>query len=125
MKHSYNEDGVSGYIDVINPIVIHFTCPQFAASVLENYSQFFQMIKAKVNPIYENIDAILINENDFNKLASEGYIGNKLGQFKIEHIFTEIAILTKKCYVATLINGERYFHCVKDDYDEFVQRVQK
>ena len=44
-------------------------------------------IKNEVNVIYENIDAILVSESDFHKLEDSGLIGNKLGQFKVEHVF--------------------------------------
>ena len=55
-----------------------------------------------------------------------GYIGQKLGQFKIEHIFSEIAIKSSRQYVSTLDDGSKYYHCVKDsiNYNEFVNEVK-
>ena len=75
---------------------------------------------------YENIDAILIDENDYNKLVELGYIGNELGEFKIEHIFKEIAILSGRKFVATLDNGTKLIHCPKKDidYNEFVNNIK-
>ncbi len=55
-----------------------------------------------------------------------GFIGNELGQFKIEKIFTEFAIKSSRRYVAKLADGSIYKHCVKDDvnYDLFVNSVK-
>ena len=39
---------------------------------------------------YYNVDAVLIDEEDCNKLVLLGYVGPKLGQFKVLHVFTEI-----------------------------------
>ena len=84
-------------------------------------------IKSLVNVFYENIDAILIDENDYNKLLKLGYIGDKLGQFKIEHVFNEIAIKSSRKYVAKLDDGNTFYHCVKDsvNYDSFVNDVKQ
>lgn len=94
IKHGQN------YIDIINSFVPHFTCPQFAKSVLDNYNSLMEDIRSKVNVLYENIDAILITEEDYTKLESLGYIGTELGKFKIEHIFSEIDIRSPKRYTA-------------------------
>jgi len=84
-------------------------------------------IKKIVTVYYENIDAILINESDYEKLKKLGYIGNELGRFKIEKVFTEIAIKNQRQYVATLDTGDKYYHCVKDnvDYDSFVKEISE
>ena len=127
IKHKYNTDGISGYVDTINSFVPHFSFPQFAKSVLDEFRRMINEVKQVVNVLYENIDAILVTEEDYHKLLELGYIGNKLGQFKIEHIFTEIAIKSQRVYVATLDSGEKYYHCVKreTDYDSFVDAVRK
>lgn len=125
VKYSYNDDKKSGYVDSVNCFVEHFTTPQFAKNMLDNYNNKISEIKKIVNIYYENIDAFLINENDYKKLLNLGYIGENIGQFKIEHIFTEIAIKSSKTYVATLDNGEKFFHCIKHyDYDDFVLDVK-
>lgn len=125
LKYSYNEDNKSGYVDSINSFVEHFTTPQFAKSMLDNYNNKISEIKKIVNIYYENIDALLINENDYKKLLNLGYIGENIGQFKIEHIFTEIAIKSSKTYVATLLSGEKFLHCLKTyNYDDFVLDVK-
>ena len=69
----------------------------------------------------------MIDENDYNKLQQLGYIGDKLGFFKIEKIFTEIAIKSSRKYVAKLEDGSIFRHCVKDtiDYNVFVNDVKQ
>ena len=126
-KYSYDKQGESGWVSLIQSFVPHFTCPQFAKSVLDVFHKKMNEVKKLVNVYYQNIDAILIDEDDFEKLKRMGYIGDKLGLFKIEHIFTEIAIKSPRKYVATLIDGQKYYHCVKDDvnYDEFVNDVKQ
>jgi GH15 family glucan-1,4-alpha-glucosidase len=77
-----------------------------------------------VNVIYENIDAILINESDYELLKDLGYIHDtQLGKFKVEHIFTEICIISQKKYIATTIDGTKIYHCInKDlDYDDLIE----
>lgn len=91
-----NSDFVISYdnqrVKVVNPVVTNFTYPQFARRVLYNYHKKMDYVKSLVNVLYENIDAILITEDDYHKLEQVGLIGNELGQFKIEHKFSEIAI---------------------------------
>ena len=60
---------------------------QFGADIINNYNNFMNKINNIVKVLYSNIDAILITEDDYNKLKELGYIGEELGQFKIEHIF--------------------------------------
>lgn len=135
LRYSFNEDNTSGFVDTINSFVQHYTTPQFARNVLRKFNDKMNEIKSLVNVYYENIDAVLINESDYNKLKSLGYFGNELGKFKIEHVFTEIAIKSSKTYVATLDNGDKFYHCVNKDiegfardpldlYDNFVNEVK-
>ena len=124
VKYTLKKDG-SGFVTSLNPFVQHFSYPQFAKSVLDEFNSIMDNVKSIVNVLYQNVDAILINEADYNKLMELGYIGSELGQFKIEHIFTEIAIMTKKKYMAILDTGEVYHHCVKKDvsFEDFVRTV--
>jgi hypothetical protein len=114
-----------GFVDTVNSFVPSFNHVQFAKKVMDEYDSLMSKIKSLVHVYYENIDAILINESDYNKLESLGFIGNDLGQFKIEHIFTEIAILSKKRYMGKLINGSVFRHCVNDyvNYEDFINEV--
>lgn len=127
VKYKYNEDGTSGFVDTLNSFAPHFTFPQFAKSVLDEFKRMMDKVKTEVNVLYENVDAILITERDYNKLLQLGYIGTKLGQFKIEHIFTEIAIKSQRKYIGTLLDGQKYYHCVSKDtnYDSFVAEVKE
>ena len=122
-------DEEQGFVDTVNSFVPHFTIPHFALSVLNEFKKKMDEVKNLVNVYYENVDAILIDEDDYNKLVKLGYIGGEespLGLFKIEKVFTEIAIKSSKRYVATVENGDKYYHCVKDsvDYDEFIEEVK-
>ena len=125
-KYSVNEQGDSGWVSLIESFTPHFTCPQFAKSVLDTFHRKMNEVKSLVRVLYENIDAILIDEADYRKLLQMGYIGPNLGQFKIEHVFDEIAIRSSRKYVAKLSDGTIYRHCVKDDvdYDAFVNDVK-
>lgn len=78
---------------------------QFGYDILKNYNEFMNKIKQKVNVIYENIDAILINEADYKKLESEGLIGDNLGQFKIENVFDEFVYSSPRRWKGYL-NGQ-------------------
>ena len=123
IKYKYNSDKVSGFVDTINPFVIHYSFPQFAKSVLDEFHNMMNKIKKIVNVLYENIDAILISESDYQKLVNLGYVGDKLGQFKIEHVFNEIAIKSQRKFIGTLENGDKYYHCVNKNinYNDFIK----
>ena len=74
-----------------------------------------------------NVDAILVDEVGYNKLKDLGYIGDKLGQFKIEKVFQEIAILSPKRRMGILSDGHLY-KCPKNfdkNYETFKLEVMK
>ena len=108
------------FVSTVNTFVPHFTFPQFAKSVLDEYNKFFNRIKSLIPIYYENVDAILTNEEGYNKLNEMGLIGNDMGLFKVDKIFKEIAIISNRSYVATTIDNERVFHCTKKSYDDVV-----
>ena len=58
--------------------------------------------------LYENIDAILVSEEDYLKLDKAGFIGEELGQFKIDHTFSEIAIRAPRQIMAIETDGKLY-----------------
>ena len=61
----------------------------------------------------------------YHKLKDLGYIGDKLSQFKIEKVFTEIAILSPKKRMGILSDGNLY-KCLKNaeiNYETFKQGV--
>ena len=54
-----------------------------------------------------------------------GYVGDELGKFKIEKVFSEIAILSPKKRMGILEDGSLY-KCPKDldcDYEDFKGEV--
>lgn len=125
VKWNYTDDQ-AGFVDTIKSFAPHFTCPQFAKLVLDEFQDKMNQVKSLVNVLYQNIDAVLISESDYLKLKDLGFIGNELGQFKIEHIFKEFAFKGGRQYVATLDNNDPFFHCVRKniDYDAFVSKVK-
>ena len=91
----YNTKGNNeGFVNSKASFVPDYNTIQFGADILNNYNNFMEQIRNLVTVYYENIDAILINEADYNKLLALGYIGDKLGQFKIEHIFTRFKYIS-------------------------------
>ena len=125
LKYNYT-NGESGFVNTVNCYVENFTFPQFAYSVLTEYNKFFDYVKSLVPVYYENIDAILTNEEGFNKLKSLNLIDNEeLGKFKLDKVFKEIAIKSNRLYVAKTINDEVVFHTYKKqvDYETFVNEV--
>jgi hypothetical protein len=112
-----------GYTSKVQCFSPHFSHPQLAKSMYDNYYQFFEKIGKLVKIYYINTDAILVDEDGYNKLLELGYVGDELGKFKIEAVFKEIAIKSGLKRFGILDNGEFYRKCVKDDvkYEEFVQ----
>jgi hypothetical protein len=105
----------------VNTFVPHYTFPQFAKSVLDEYNRFFNHIKSIIPVYYENVDAILTNEQGYETLISNGLVGSEMGQFKLDKVFKEIAIVSDRVYVATTVDGEVIHHCTKKNYDEIVK----
>ena len=86
----------------------NFIYPQFANRILENYHNKMNEISKLVNILYSNIDSILIDENDFNKLTELGLIDSyEFGKFKIEYIFTEFEIEGPRKWNALTIDGTK------------------
>ena len=126
VKYKYLNGSSKGFVDTIQSFVPHFTTPQFAKAVLDTFNEKMEKVRSLVQVLYQNVDAILIRESDYKKLVEMGFVGDELGQFKIEHIFTEFAKKSGRQYVAKLESGERFFHCVRSsvDYDRFVDEVK-
>ena len=114
------------YVKTISSLSIHWSYPQFAREVLNEFENKMKSILDIVNHVYyHNVDAILIDEDGYKKVCEAGLIGDELGKFKIEHIFDEIAIMSKRKYVATLDDGTKFFHNGNrsTDYELFKQQV--
>ena len=127
----YDENTIS----ILKSITFNYSYPQFAQRVLMNYHKKIEEIRQIVSPFYENVDALLITEEDYQKLVDLNLVGDELGKFKIERVFTEIAIASPRKYVATLENGEKFIHLAHKDakafaansensYDSFVDDVK-
>ena len=101
----YKTDENKGFVHSKQSFSPDYNYCQFGYDILKNYNNFMNNIKNKVNVIYENIDAILINESDYNKLKSEGLIGNELGQFKIEHIFKSFEYVSPRKWKGIELDG--------------------
>lgn len=114
------------YIDSVKCFVPHYTFPQFAKSVLDEYNKFFNEIKSHINVYYENVDALLTDRAGYKKLLEMGLVDNEqMGKFKIDKIFKEFAAISDRRYVATTIEGEQIFHCINNlGYDDVVRIAQ-
>ena len=113
-------------VKLIKSVTFNYSYPQLAREVLNNYHKKMNEIKSICKIYYENIDAILINEEDYKKLEEKGFIGNELGKFKIEHIFKEIAISSSRKFVGILEDNSQFIHLPKKDinYNEFVDEIK-
>ena len=110
LKYTYNSDGISGFVDTINPFVESYTYPQFAKSVLDNFNDKMNLIKSIVKVYYSKVDSALISEEDFNLLKARGFIGHELGKFKIEHVFTEVYFKSADCWIGKCQDGSYFYH---------------
>ena len=114
------------FVKTISSISVNYSYPQFARQVLQNFQTKINSVLDIVDKVYYyNIDALLIDEESYKKVVNAGLIGDELGMFKIEHIFTEIAIKSSRVYVATLDDGTKYYHTGNRtvDYNDFVMEV--
>ena len=107
-KYNLNEDGKSGFISKIQCFNPHFSHPQLSKIMYDNYYYFMDKISKLVNVLYWNIDAILVNEDDYFKLKDLGYIGSELGKFKVEKVFKEIGIMSPMKKAGLLCDGDSY-----------------
>lgn len=102
-----------GYVDRINPYVESYSYPQFARSVLNTFNAKMKELCNKVNVLYSKTDSALIYENDYKKLLSENWIGEKLGLFKVEHIFTEVYVKSAEKWIGKNEDGTYFYHMSK------------
>jgi hypothetical protein len=107
----------------------NFSYPQFAKDVLNRFHKKVEEIEQHVHIIYRNIDAFIINERDFKILDELGFINDdELGKFKVEKIFTELAIVSSNQWMGILEDGsvhKRGFgHLDTTTWEEFQQRVR-
>ncbi|KAI5542221.1 DNA/RNA polymerases family [Trichomonas vaginalis G3] len=55
----------------------------------------------------------MTNEEGYNKLIEMGMVGEKMGRFKLDKIFTEVHVLSKRKYWGILEDGTEIKHCMK------------
>ncbi len=106
-----DKDSDKSIIHQVRTYVEHFTYPQFAKTVLDTFNNKLQEIASIVNVLYYNVDAILVNESDYNKLYELGYVNaSEFGKMKIEKVFSEIHILSARKYYAKDLDGNVIRH---------------
>ncbi len=112
IKFKYTR-GRSGFVDRINPYVESYSYPQFARSVLNNFNNKMKELCSKVNVLYSKTDSALIYENDYKKLVEEKWIGEDLGLFKVEHIFSEVYVKSPEKWIGKNEDGTYFYHVSK------------
>ena len=107
-----HENKMSGFVNILQPYVEHYSFPQFAKVILDGFNNKMQEIKSIVNVLFQNIDAIVVNERDYNKLLELGYIHpTELGKLKVEHIFTSMIFYNKMRWKGINLDGSIFNHC--------------
>jgi hypothetical protein len=106
-KYSYKK-GNEGFVTTVNSFHPHFNHVQFAKSILDTYNKKIEELEKLVKIYYYNIDAFIVNENDYNKLKELGYIGDNLGQFRVESIFIQAVFETPRKWTAITDEGNIY-----------------
>jgi hypothetical protein len=126
-KFKFNADKKTGSVTTINNFRPHFNYVQFAKVILDNYHEKFKELKKIVHIYYYNVDAFIIDEFDFLTLQEEGYIGDKIGQFKIEAIFDEVYFIGPRKFMAKCDDGSVFCRpkklIEKMSFDEFKNKV--
>ena len=108
-----HEDKSAGFVNIVNPYVEHYNWSQFAKVILDGFNNKMSEIKSIVNVLFQNIDAIIVNESDYNKLQELGYIHpTELGKLKVEHIFSSVKFYSKMRWVAVNEDGTEFRHCM-------------
>ena len=108
-----HENKPSGFVNIMNPYVEHYTYPHFAKTILEGFNNKLNEIKSLVNVLFQNIDAIVVSESDYNKLLDLGYVHpTELGKLKIEHVFSSMTFYSKMKWQAVNLDGSIFKHCI-------------
>jgi hypothetical protein len=108
-----HENKAAGFVNIIQPYVEHYNHPQFAKTILEGFNNKVNELKSIVNILFQNIDAFVVNEEDFNKLQQLGYIHDtELGKLKVEHVFTSMTFYNKMRWIGINLDGTEFRHCM-------------
>lgn len=106
---THNEQG---FVTIKRALVEHYNHPQFAKVILDGFNEKCNEIKSLVNVLFQNFDAFVVNEDDYNKLNSLGYIHpTELGKLKVEHVFQSISFKNKCVWTAINMDGSEFRHC--------------
>jgi hypothetical protein len=97
-------------VTTIKPFSPHYQFPQFAKRLLDNFNKFMDDISKIVKVHYYNVDAIMVSEEDYNKLVELGYVGTNLGQFKLTNRFKEVYFKSPRIWMAKTMDGEDFDH---------------
>jgi hypothetical protein len=129
-KYSYKDAARThgeGFVTTVNTFHPHFNHVQFAKVILDNYWLNVEGIMDFVDVLYWNIDAFLVNEEDYTKLLEIGMIGDDLGQLKVECVFDEVVFESARRWMGLLENGDIYCRpknlLDKYNFNTFKQRV--
>jgi hypothetical protein len=126
-KYSYRDDSKEGFVSTVNSFHSHFNHVQFGKSILDNYQKKVEELEKLVDIHYYNVDAFIIDEFDFHNLQEEGYIGDCIGQFKIEAIFTEVCFKSPRSWMGLCGDGSVFCRprklIEKTSFEEFKNNV--
>ena len=107
------EAGNEGFVNIIQPYVEHYSHPHFAKVILDGFQQKVQEIKSIVNVLFQNIDAFVVNESDYNKLVELGYVHpTELGKLKVEHVFKSVQFYSKMKWIGINEDNSEFRHCI-------------
>ena len=103
----------AGFVNIMNPYVEHYSHPHFAKVILDGFNNKLNEIKSLVNVLFQNIDAIVVNESDYNKLVELGFIHpTELGKLKVEHVFESVTFYNKMRWYGVNEDGTIFKHCI-------------
>ena len=107
------EAGNEGFVNIIQPYVEHYSHPHFAKVILDGFQQKVQEIKSITNVLFQNIDAFIVNESDYNKLVELGYVHpTELGKLKVEHVFKSVRFYSKMKWIGINEDNSEFRHCM-------------
>ena len=107
------DNKTSGFVNIVQPYVEHYNFGHFAKVILEGFNNKLNEIKSLVTVLFQNIDAIVVSESDYNKLNALGYIHDtELGKLKVEHTFTRMKFFNKMRWYGVNLDGSKFKHCM-------------
>ena len=108
-----HENKAAGFVNIVQPYVEFYSHPHFAKVILEGFNNKLNEIKSLVNVLFINIDAIVINEEDYQKLLALGYVHpTELGKLKVEHVFSSMTFYSKMRWYGVNLDGSIFRHCI-------------